>query len=71
MFKKVYYVIGSSDECDEFFEESLVVDDPFTSLEEAEKEIQRILDYWGDEEGYTREDYDIAKITVTIERGIK
>lgn len=67
MFTDVYYVIGNADESDEYYLDT-IGDDQYHSRERAEQEILNLLNDWGYAEGYTRADYDIAKITIIVER---
>lgn len=69
MITTTYYVVGIADEGDEYFEETWV-DEKFNTVAEAELYIKHLLESFV-MEGWTREDYDIAKVSVTIERGIK
>lgn len=70
MYKEVYYVIGLADESDEYYLET-ISDDKFDTKEKAEQEITKRLEDWGYAEGCKRSDYDITKVTMIIERGIK
>ncbi len=65
MYKETYYVIGNPLELDEDFMDS--ASGYFNTIGQAKQEIEhRIKNY-----GSHRNDYEIAKITTTIERKLK
>ena len=68
MIKIVYYTIGIADESDEYYYDTINGGDNFDTREEAEQEIKERLNDWGYAEGWSRSDYDIAKVTMIIER---
>lgn len=71
MIHETFYRIGVADEGDEYYIEALessIDRTKYATKEQAEQAIQNRLNSWGYDEGWTRADYDIAKITVTIER---
>ena len=71
MIKEEYYVVGNADESDEYYFDALFDDwGHFTSKKSAEEVIYENLGQWGYAEGYRRSDYDIAKVTIIIERGL-
>lgn len=70
MIKEEYYVVGNAYESDEYYFDSTCDGwGHFTSKKSAEKAIYKNLKEWGYAEGCKRSDYDIAKITIIIERG--
>ena len=65
MYKDIYYVIGNPLESDEYFMDS--TDESFDTINDAKEEIEERIKFCG-----TRyKDYEIAKVTMIIERGIK
>lgn len=66
---KTYYGIGSSNESDKYYEET-IWEETYHSRDEAERAIKKALKEWGHSEGNTRKDYDICKVTITYERGV-
>ena len=66
MYKEVYYIIGNPLETDEDFMD-LINDSYFTTVGQAKSEIEKRVKFYG----CRRKDYEIAKVTVIIERGIK
>ena len=66
MYKEVYYVIGNPLEDDETFMDS-TYDSYFTTIGQAKSEIERRVKLYA----CRRKDYEIAKVTMIIERGIK
>lgn len=68
MIKMIYYTIGIADESDECYYDTINGNDNFDTREQAEQEIKERLNAWGYAEGWSRSDYDIAKVTIIIER---
>ena len=64
MYKETYYVVGNPLESDEYFMSEL---EYFSTIEQAKQAIEKYVR----EYGCRRKDYEIAKITMIIERGIK
>ena len=65
MYKDVYYVIGNPLESDEYFMDS--TDESFDTIKDAKEEIKARIKFCGSH----YKDYEIAKVTMIIERGIK
>ena len=65
MYKDVYYVIGNPLESDEYFMDS--TDESFDTIKDAKEEIEARIKFCGSR----YKDYEIAKVTMIIERGIK
>lgn len=68
--KEVRYYIGNADEGNEYYLEALEIGrrEYFKTKEACELAIIHNLEDWGYAEGWTRADYDIAKVTITVER---
>lgn len=66
MYKEIYYVIGNPLECDENFMDS-TDDSYFTTIGQAKSEIERRVKCYA----CRRKDYEIAKVTMIIERDVK
>jgi hypothetical protein len=62
------YVIANADEGDNYIEEALLFDRTFDSVEKAETFLKSQLDEWAKDEGFTKEDFEIVKITTIYER---
>lgn len=67
MITRTYYAIGHADEADETFELSLI-DQGFETYEEAEQYLKEIFLKKNKYMHWKRKDFDIAKITIVIER---
>lgn len=65
MYKETYYVIGNPLELDEDFMDS--VSGYFSTIGQAKQAIEKYVR----ENGCRRKDYEIAKVTMIIERGVK
>ena len=68
--EEVRYYVGIADEGDKYYIESLEIDksDYFSTKEACEAAIQKRLKNWAYNDGWTRNDYDIAKVTIKVER---
>ena len=64
MYKETYYVVGNPLESDKYFMDEVKY---FSTIGQAKQEIEKCIR----EYGCRRKDYEIAKITMIIERGIK
>lgn len=64
MYKETYYVVGNPLESDEYFMSEV---EYFSTIGQAKQAIEKYIR----EYGCRRKDYEIAKVTMTIERGIK
>ena len=65
MYKETYYTIGNPLESNEDFIDSTF--GYFSTIGQAKSEIEKRVKF----NGCRKKDYEIAKITITIERGIK
>ena len=64
MYKETYYVVGNPLESDEYF---MSVVEYFSTIEQAKQAIEKYVR----EYGCRHKDYEIAKVTMIIERGVK
>ena len=64
MYKETYYVVGNPLESDEYFMSEV---EYFATIGQAKQAIEQ----YSRECGCRRSDYEIAKVTMIIERGIK
>ena len=71
-YVKTFYVVGSTYEDDEFFMSTTNYENGeiFETRELAEQSIKEDLEEFGEEFERTREDYNIAKIIMVVERDI-
>ena len=67
-----FYVVGSSYEPDEFFMDTTNYEngDVFETRELAEQSIKEDLEEFGEELELAREDYNIAKVIMVVEREV-
>lgn len=65
MYKETYYVIGNPLESDEYFMDS--IDNYFETIGQAKSEIEKRVKLYA----CRRKDYEIAKVTMIIERDMK
>ena len=64
MYKETYYVVGNPLESDEYFMDEV---EYFSTIGQAKQAIKKYVK----EYGCRYKDYEIAKVTMIIERGIE